>query len=108
MFLNLPSQISSIDFLIEQIPDWKSLDSIFITASDYAKMKKDTRLNHDDSVWTREEFEADGKKHPALLYELQQVRFDLWIVAWIQYDGYRKDFTSSPLGNSIHISCKAA
>lgn len=107
MFLILPSnRISLVDYLIEKVPNWKSLSSIYISSFAYEGMTKVPLLKQNGSIWTREEVdEENGKYYPPLSFKLKQIRFDEWIVEWIEYDGTRQYFTSNPIG-SVCITFK--
>ena len=103
--------LSSIPFvrnqilqLVEENPNWKNLNSITINFSAYEKIKRDSSFKQEGSVWTRDEVEIAGKCYPQLSYELKQIRFDLWMVEWIEFDGTRQYFTSNPIGSSLHIA----
>lgn len=90
--------------LIEENPNWKTLDAIFVNFSAYQKILKDSSFNQNSCIWHRENLEIAGKEYPSLSYQLRQIRFDLWIVEWIEFDGTRQYFDSNPLGSSILIA----
>lgn len=97
MFLTIPSdRINSIFNLIEQIPDWKNLDAIFIGNLDILKASP-SKTNIDITGIS---------KDSTLSCSLKQIKFDMWAVDWIELNGFRKTYSSSPLGNSIYISYK--
>ena len=109
MFYSIPSTCTSmIDYVIENFPKWDDLDSITIYSSTYDKMKDSPCLQQSNNIWTREVSltEDDGKYLLPLSYELKQIKFDLWEVLWIEYDGSRKYFTNNPIGRSICITCE--
>ena len=97
MFLTTPNnRINSIFNLIEQIPDWKNLDAIFVGNLDILKANPsktniDITETFDDST---------------LSFSLKQIKFDMWAVDWIELNGFRKTYSSSPLGNNVYISYK--
>lgn len=99
------SRFCSIDFLNEQIPNWKALDSIFISNSIRTEMEQNPFFKQDGNIWTREELSDQnaGKYYPRLSYELRQIRCDLWMIQWIELDGSRRYFTSNPVGNSLVV-----
>ncbi len=103
---SIPSTcFSLIDYVIENFPNWNNLDSINIYSSAYDKMKDSPYLQQSNNVWTREVSltEDNGKYLLPLSYELKQIKFDLWQVLWIEYDGTRKYFATNPIGKSICI-----
>lgn len=109
MIYSIPSTcFSLIDYVIENFPKWNELDSITICVSAYDKMKDSPYLEQSNNVWTREVSltEDDGKYLLPLSYELKQIKFDLWEIVWIEYDGTRKYFTNNPNSNSICITCE--
>ena len=101
---SIPFVRNPIVQLIEANPNWKDLTSITVNFSAYENLKKDSSFVQDSSVWTRGEIEIAGKGYPSLSYQLKQIRFDLWMVEWIELDGTRQYFDSNPLGCSIHIA----
>ena len=97
MFLTLPiEQINSISYLIEQIPNWKNLDAIFISNLNDFK----------DDVWTDKEVSNEDSCEylPQISCGLKQIRFDLWAIEWIDFDGWRKHFSTNPLGKSAYVT----
>lgn len=98
-----------IDYLIEKVPNWKALPSIYIDSFAYERILNDPYLKQNDSVYSREEVivEDTGKYYPSLSFSLKQIRFDEWIVEWIEYDGTRQYFTANPIG-SLYITYNAA
>lgn len=100
--LTLPSdRFFLIDYLIEKVPNWKSISSIYISSSAYERISKDLYLKQNGSVYSREEVivEDTGKYYPSLSFSLKQIRFDEWIVEWIEYDGTCQYFTHNPIGS---------
>lgn len=98
MFLTLPiDRINSISYLIEQIPNWKNLDAIFVS----------NLYGFDNNLWTNEEESSNEDSCeclPPLSCGLKQIRFDMWCIEWIELDGWRKHFSTNPLGKSAYIS----
>ncbi len=101
---SIPFVRNSIPQLIETVPNWKNLDSIFVNPSAYENLQRDSSFEQDSSIWSRENIEIAGKDYPSLSYQLRQIRFDLWIVEWIEFDGTRQYFDSNPIGSSIVIA----
>ena len=99
MFLTFPiNRINSVSYLIEQIPNWKELDAIFISAL--------SNFETNDDIWTSKEVsnEASDEYLLSMSCGLKKIRFDMWTIDWIEFDGCRKYFSSSPLGKSAYIS----
>jgi len=102
MFLNFPiNRINSINYLIEQLPNWKEFDAIFVSPPNGLT----------DNIWTDTEVSNEdfGKYLPSLSCGLKQIKFDMWAIEWIEFDGWRKHFSTNPTGKSAYVSyCKVA
>lgn len=99
--------VSLIDYVLKEIPNWETLDSICMCSSAYnKKVISCPGLKHDDNVFTREQSEDIDKCLPLLSFELKQVKFDMWAFKWIEQDGARKYFIDYPIVNSIFLTCE--
>lgn len=104
-FLTLPvGRFSSIDFLIDTVPDWHKAEQILISITAYKKMGIDPFLGADGNIWIRNEVTFGNRHNPAMSYELKKIKFDLWAVVWIKYGGVLYEFSTKTSYKSIYIT----
>lgn len=97
-FLHLPQEwYSSVDYLIESIPYWRELVSVLISYSAYKRMSEGSFLMQNGNIWVEEGTTINGVYYPSLSYELKQIKFDLWEILWIEYEGKKYEFSPKAL-----------
>ena len=104
-FLHLPlNRFSPIHYLMETTKYWSESDSILIGISAYKEMGENPFLKQNGNIWIAEEATINGRCYPALSYELKQIKFGLWEVRWIKYDGKCYEFSTKKFGESFYLT----